>query len=191
MLKLKKFLNENKVAIIIFSILLFIVMYSCFKYIRNDIKVKEGREERTTYCKSDEVKESEKLSCEQYIEAITNEEIKTEFYSMFGDILVFDIHYLNFIAFLVVIIPSLYCVSNYLYNRVVTNCLTRQSYKSFIKDFIRKAYKYYFILPIIIGLLILICLFYSEMDPSYSLSNNYSIWRSNLIFKPVLFVFLY
>ncbi len=29
------------------------------------------------------------------------------------------------------------------------------------------------------------------MDPSYSLSNNYSIWRSNLIFKPVLFVFLY
>ena len=100
MLKLKKFLNENKVAIIIFSILLFIVMYSCFKYIRNDIKVKEGREERTTYCKSDEVKESEKLSCEQYIEAITNEEIKTEFYSMFGDILVFDIHYLNFIAFL-------------------------------------------------------------------------------------------
>ena len=86
MLKLKKFLNENKVAIIIFSILLFIVMYSCFKYIRNDIKVKEGREERTTYCKSDEVKESEKLSCEQYIEAITNEEIKTEFYSMFGDI---------------------------------------------------------------------------------------------------------
>ena len=62
MLKLKKFLNENKVAIIIFSILLFIVMYSCFKYIRNDIKVKEGREERTTYCKSDEVKESEKLS---------------------------------------------------------------------------------------------------------------------------------
>ena len=114
-----------------------------------------------------------------------------EFYSMFGDILVFDIHYLNFIAFLVVIIPSLYCVSNYLYNRVVTNCLTRQSYKSFIKDFIRKAYKYYFILPIIIGLLILICLFYSEMDPSYSLSNNYSIWRSNLIFKPVLFVFLY
>lgn len=40
MLKLKKFLNENKVAIIVFSILLFIVMYSCFKYIRNDIKVK-------------------------------------------------------------------------------------------------------------------------------------------------------
>lgn len=191
MLKLKNFLNENKVAIIIFSILLFIVMYSCFKYIRNDIKVREGREERITYCKSDEVKESEKLSCEQYIEAITNEEIKTEFYSMFGDILVFDIHYLNFIAFLVVIIPSLYCVSNYLYNRVITNCLTRQSYKSFIKDFIRKAYKYYFILPVIMGVLILICLFYSEIDPAYSLSNNYSIWQTNLIFKPVLFVFLY
>ena len=110
---------------------------------------------------------------------------------MFGDILVFDIHYLNFIAFLVVIIPSLYCVSNYLYNRVITNCLTRQSYKSFIKDFIRKAYKYYFILPVIMGVLILICLFYSEIDPAYSLSNNYSIWQSNLIFKPVLFVFLY
>lgn len=110
---------------------------------------------------------------------------------MFGDILVFDIHYLNFIAFLVVIIPSLYCVSNYLYNRVITNCLTRQSYKSFIKDFIRKAYKYYFILPVIMGVLILICLFYSEIDPAYSLSNNYSIWQTNLIFKPVLFVFLY
>ena len=75
-------------------------------------------------------------------------------------------------------------------NRYIMNTNLRESYRSFIKKMLFTAYKYLWILPVLIIILIIPLLMNYSLVPEYSVVYNMG-WSTSLIYYPVLFFILY
>lgn len=120
-----------------------------------------------------------------------NENIKVDTLTSFSNILIFRLKFINPMAILLVLIPSLIEPIYILKNKYIINCNNRIGYKKFFIFFVKTAYKYVWILPLT-GILIYIpTLFYSTLSPQYQLINGYTFWETNLIKYPFAFIALY
>lgn len=187
--KKDKFILKEWYIVLIYIFFLSFIIYSCLKFINNDKKVIDLREERIAYCTSDEVNEEDVSWCETFLSS--KNDYQLDFYTMMSDILLFKLHFMNFVGFFIIAIPTINKLYSYFQNNVLNNYLCRESYNSFIIKFIKKSYSYSWILPSLAGVLIIICSLYTTFDPTYAVYSNSSIWTSNIIYKPILFVFLY
>lgn len=134
---------------------------------------------------------SDKTNIEMCEKIIKNDGMQVDFYTAYTDLLVFRLHHLNVIAFLLLIIPSMYGICNKLKYKYIKNALTRQSYSKFLVDFFKEAYKYIWLLPLISLYIMLIVSSYTTFDLTYAISNYSVSWNYELISKPVLFIVLY
>lgn len=120
-----------------------------------------------------------------------NENLKVDTLTSFSNILIFRLKFINPMAILLVLIPSLIEPIYILKNKYIINCNNRIGYKKFFISFVKTAYKYVWILPLT-GILIYIpTLFYSTLSPQYQLINGYTFWETNLIKYPFAFIALY
>ena len=189
---MKKLLKRNKIVIIILLIFCTIILFSVNSII-NDVKQSNMyRSQLVKECKED-IKNgiSDKSYLETCKEAIQNEHIQIDFYTVYSDLLVWKLHYLNAIAFLIVVIPSMFSICKILKNKYIINSLTRESYNSFIKKYLKIAYKYIWVLPFIALFAILLVTINTTFNPEYAIKFSSVVWSTNLIKNPILFVSLY
>lgn len=122
---------------------------------------------------------------------VKNKNMQVDFYTAYIDLLVFRIHHLNVIAFLLLIIPSMYGICKKLKYKYIKNALTRQSYTNFMKELLKESYKYIWLLPLITLYMMLIVSTYTTFDLTYAMTSYSVSWPYTLLSKPFLFIVLY
>ena len=129
---------------------------------------------------------------EEYCQKILkNNNVKVDTLTSFSNILIFQVKFLNPIAILLVLIPSLIEPIYILKNKFLINSNNRIEYKYFLKLLLKRAYKYIWILPLIGVILYVPTMFYSSLNPEYQVINGFTFWETNLIQKPLIFMILY
>ena len=186
MKKLKMILKNNILFIIIAFLSIAYVLYSCHLASNEQKDAQLRRDEMIEMCinKNDSSKEV----CQNIL---ANKDLKVDGYTVLSDIVMFKVNYLNPGAFLLVILPIIWVISNLLKNKFIINYSTRKSYVDFLKKFYKQAYKYCWLLPFLALLLLLYSFTKYSINPNFSIVNSSSIWKSNIIYHPVLFIILY
>ena len=185
---MKRFLKRNIVVIIILLVFGAIFLYGDYQVIQNNQDVVELTNNLKEQCKTKVITdEEEKKFCH---EILTNRVIEPDFYSEFSEVLVWYIQTVAYFLFLIVIIPPMIPICKMLRNRYIMNTNLRESYRSFIKKMLFTAYKYLWILPVLVIILIIPLLMNYSLVPEYSVVYNMG-WSTNLIYYPVLFFILY
>lgn len=189
---MKKFILKNWLVIIILFIMLVAISVCAIDELKVINSNYEYVSQKIIECKQNLEKRENNASynafCQQLVD---NQNIKVDFYTAFTDVLVWKLHFLNPIAFLIVVIPLLYNICNKFKYKFIINSLTRQSYCSYVKSMLKEAYKYNWSLVLIIGTLIFILAINTTFDATYAINNSTIVWNDQLIKKPVLFIFLY
>jgi len=189
---MKKIFQSHWLISFIFLFALSCILYSCFQFIENQNKIEEFEKQQIAYCQSQLSQQEDIEYCQHYLSSIEKEkQLQLDFYTMMTDILVFRIQFFNPIAFLMLIIPTLTVLCNILKYKYILNTCTRESYQSFRKSFFFYVYRYVWLLLVLVAILMIICITYTTFDPTYALHFGSSVWKSNIIYHPVLFVLLY
>lgn len=123
--------------------------------------------------------------------AIEKESSEYDFYTVLTDVLVWKVQFIYYLAFLIVVIPSLLKTSKLLKNKYIMNSNSRESYHSFLKKLFCIAYQYIWILPLLSLILMIPLLLNTSLDPTHAILNGTSGWSSNIIHHPALFVISY
>ena len=185
---MKSFLKRNIVVIIILLVFGAIFLYVYYQVIQNNQDIVELTNNLQEQCKTMVITdEEEKKFCH---EILTNRVIEPDFYSEFSEVLVWHVQSFTYFLFLIVIIPPMIPICKMLRNKYIMNTNLRESYRSFIKKMLFTAYKYLWILPVLIIILIIPLLMNYSLVPEYSVVYNMG-WSTNLIYYPVLFFILY
>lgn len=178
--------------IIIITITIVIVAFTAIDEKKSVEFINNNIESTVVKCKKTLKAEKTDISTLKMCKKIVkNEGMKVDFFSAYTDILVFRFHYINIIAFLLLIVPSLYGVCKKLKYQYIKNALTRQKYRTFIKELLCESYKYIWLLPLIAIIIMLAVSTYSSFDPTYAITNNTVVWSEQLINNPLIFILLY
>lgn len=124
-------------------------------------------------------------------EIISQKNIKVDFYTVISDVLLYRVHFLNGIAFLLLSIPTLFYLSKIIRNKYLINYLLRDNYKKFMIFYLKIAYKYIWILPMIASFIFIPCVIIFSENPLYSQTFGTAIWTSNIVNYPFMFIILY
>lgn len=189
---MKEILKKNKLAVVIIIVISIIILFSVNSVLKDVEKSNAYRVQLIQQCKKNvENKSLDEGYIKMCKEVIENENIKIDFYTIFSELLVWKIHYFNAIAFLIITIPTLFNICKILKNKHILNSLTRENYNSFIKKYLKTAYKYIWILPFIALFAIFLIGINSTFSPEYSIKFSTIVWSKELISNPVTFIILY
>lgn len=151
---MKKFIKNNYITIISFSILLIFAIYNIANYTKwydNYVKVVGQSIEE---CKKGYLEE-QKESCEILLKQASTEEISSDYYYMSREVLSnFGIIY--YITFLFVTIPVIYNVCKVFKNKELIYEMTRQNYSDFKKKIFKEAYLKSLIIPLLLLIIFII-----------------------------------
>ncbi len=187
---MKKILKNNFIAITIFIIMSIYIVFSCYGAIKDQNQMNINRSNSIEFCQNEMNSGNEEIL--QYCNKLISEkDIKVDFYTVLSDILLYRVHFLNGIAFLLVCIPTLFYLSKMSKSKYLINYLLRDNYKNYMKMYLKESYKYIWLLPIISILIIIPCFILYSKDPTYSQMFGTSIWTSNIVSHPLLFIALY
>lgn len=188
---MKKLIKNNILAIIIILIFGIILLNGDYTSLKEFKKLEEYKQTMLKECKNTIKTSEDKEKVELCKEVIENESAEYDFYTVFADVLVWRVQYIYYLAFLIVVIPTLYKICKILKNKSIINISTRESHKSFLKRFFKTAYQYIWILPLLSLIMMLPLLINTTLDPSHSILNGTSPWNSNIVYHPGLFVVSY
>lgn len=188
---MKKLIKNNILAIIIILIFGIILLNGDYTSLKEFKKLEEYKQTMLKECKNTIKTSEDKEKVELCKEVIENESAEYDFYTVFADVLVWRVQYIYYLAFLIVVIPTLYKICKILKNKSIINISTRESHKSFLKRFFKTAYQYIWILPLLSLIMMLPLLINTTLNPSHSILNGTSPWNSNIVYHPGLFVVSY
>lgn len=182
--------SSSKIIIIIeLIIIIFASLIYNNRLYKNILNLKENLNEQISICKNDNtIFEERKEYCEAIIK---NENIEYDFFTVYSNIIVFDIKWFNPIAILFVIIPALINPIKILKYKLINYYGTRKEYKNFLALLLKESYKYLWILPLIALIFMIPVMFYSTFDLTYQEINGFTFWSTNLLYHPAIFIFLY
>ena len=92
-----------------------------------------------------------------------------------------DVYY---IAFLIVIIPTMLKVCKILKYKHIINSNSRESYHSFLKKLLKVAYQYIWVLALLSFIMMIPIMMNTTMNPEYAISYNSSFWETNTMQHP-------
>ena len=182
---MKKMKKHWLIILLLILLLIPIINYSN-QYVENMKRNNLKQQEFITNCQNGTIENKE--FCEKVME---DKEINNDFYAMMTDVLVFGIRFINPTAFILIVFPTLVNLCRILKRKYILHALTRQSYKEFLIDFLKTAYKYIWFLPLIAIIIISICIMNTSIHPSISLEYDTSMWYAETIKKPIFFILLY
>lgn len=135
---------------------------------------------------------SNDISYKNYCKSIIDDPLyKPDFFSVFSNVLIFDMQFLNFFVVLIIFLLVSRNVCYFLKYGYIENSITRESYKSSISKIMKSAYKNIWIIPII-GLIIIIPIALNfTFDCSYAVYYGKSIWPKSIMKVPIVFILLY
>lgn len=103
------------------------------------------------------------------------------FYVRFSDTLIYNVRFFSMTTSLLIAIISLYNVSSLFKSRMALLYLKRESYKKFMKFFLKKMYRYIFVFPIFIFLALLICMQGASFDPALAAKYGMDYGNNNIV----------
>ena len=183
---MKRFLKNNILIIVIMVIVSIIFLNGGYKSLQ----------EYKGYVNADQqlIKECEKEGtnpkewCE---EILKNKDVELDFYTVFADALTWQVQYIGYVAFLIVVIPTMIKVCKKLKYKQIINSNSRESYHSFLKKLLKTAYQYIWVLALLSLIMMIPIMMNTSLNPEYAIIKSHGMWQSNIIYHPVLFVISY
>lgn len=185
-----KKIKSNLLVITSFLILLSILCYNSYNFIKNYNLISVKNEEAKTFCINSSYTGTEYQNyCE---DILSKEDVPIDFYTMFADVTVLGFGKISFALFLFIIIPALYYPCKYFKNKAIINSSTRSEYKKVIFNVLKKAYNSVWILFGIIIISIIICFCYTKtFNPAYSTLNSTIPWSEGTTSNAIVFILAY
>ncbi len=182
-----KFVKRNYLFIIISVILVLFVTFS-FISSRNDYnEVLEAKKNSVTECFLNEDKHSPGICLK--LQEEFNDEYKTKpsFYDTVSYALTGNYMILDMTLFLLIVIPTLYNLSNLLGDKVILHNMTKEKYSKIKLNILKQGYRYLWFYPTLLIFFFLLCLIVSTNQAT----TNFLYTDINLASNPIYFIIMY
>ena len=183
---MKRFLKNNILIIVIMVIVSILLLNGGYKSLQEYKGYVNADQQLIKECEKEGTNQKE--WCE---EAIKNKDVELDFYTVFADALTWQVQYIYYFAFLIVVIPTMIKVCKKLKYKQIINSNSRESYHSFLKKLLKTAYQYIWVLALLSLIMMIPIMMNTSLNPEYAIINSHGMWQSNIIYHPVLFVISY
>ena len=183
---MKRFLKNNILIIVIMVIVSILLLNGGYKSLQEYKGYVNADQQLIKECEKEGTNQKE--WCE---EAIKNKDVELDFYTVFADALTWQVQYIGYVAFLIVVIPTMIKVCKKLKYKQIINSNSRESYHSFLKKLLKTAYQYIWVLALLSLIMMIPIMMYTSLNPEYAIIKSHGMWQSNIIYHPVLFVISY
>lgn len=182
-----KFVKRNYLFIIITFVLIFFLSFNFISYQKNRQLEYEYDNTLITNCFKNEEKYSPG-ACIKLQEEITNKyKTKPSFYDTVSNILDNNFMFLDLILFLLIVIPTLYNLSDLLSDKTITHNMVKESFSKIKFNIFKQGYRYIWFYPTIILLFFIICLFISTNKET----STFLYTNINLPSSPIYVIIMY
>ncbi len=182
-----KFVKRNYLFIIIAFILIFFLSFNFISYQKTRQLEYEHDNTLITNCFKNENKYSPG-ACIKLQEEITNKyKTKPSFYDTVSNILDNNFMFLDLILFLLIVIPTLYNLSDLLSDKTITHNMVKESFSKIKLNIFKQGYRYLWLYPTIILLFFIICLFISTNKET----TTFLYTNINLPSSPIYVIIMY
>ena len=183
---MKTFLKNNILIILIIIVVSIIFITGGYKSLQEYKGYVNAEQQLIKECEREGTNQKE--WCE---EVIKNKDVELDFYTVFADTLTWQVQYINYFAFLIVVVPTMIKVCKILKNKQIINSNSRESYHAFLKKLLKMAYQYIWVLALLSLIMMIPIMMNTSLNPEYAIINSHGMWQSNIIYHPVLFVISY
>lgn len=182
-----KFVKRNYLFIIITFVLIFFLSFNFISYQKTRQLEYEHDNTLITNCFKNEGKYSPG-ACIKLQEEITNKyKTKPSFYDTVSNILDNNFMFLDLILFLLIVIPTLYNLSDLLSDKTITHNMVKESFSKIKFNIFKQGYRYIWFYPTIILLFFIICLFISTNKET----STFLYTNINLPSSPIYVIIMY
>ena len=183
---MKRFLKNNILIIVIMVIVSILLLNGGYKSLQEYKGYVNAEQQLIKECEKEGTNQKE--WCE---EILKNKDIELDFYTVFADALTWQVQYIGYVAFLIVVIPTMIKVCKKLKYKQIINSNSRESYHSFLKKLLKTAYQYIWVLALLSLIMMIPIMMNTSLNPEYAIIKSHGMWQSNIIYHPVLFVIAY
>lgn len=183
---MKRFLKNNILIIVIMVIVSILLLNGGYKSLQEYKGYVNADQQLIKECEKEGTNQKE--WCE---EILKNKDVELDFYTVFADALTWQVQYIGYVAFLIVVIPTMIKVCKKLKYKQIINSNSRESYHSFLKKLLKTAYQYIWVLALLSLIMMIPIMMYTSLNPEYAIIKSHGMWQSNIIYHPVLFVISY
>lgn len=183
---MKRFLKNNILIIVIIVIVSIMLLNGGYKSLQEYKGYVNAEQQLIEECEREGT--NQKAWCE---ETIKNKDVELDFYTVFADALTWQVQYIGYVAFLIVVIPTMIKVCKKLKYKQIINSNSRESYHSFLKKLLKTAYQYIWVLALLSLIMMIPIMMNTSLNPEYAIIKSHGMWQSNIIYHPVLFVIAY
>lgn len=183
---MKRFLKNNILIIVIMVIVSILLLNGGYKSLQEYKGYVNADQQLIKECEKEGTNQKE--WCE---EILKNKDVELDFYTVFADALTWQVQYIYYFAFLIVVIPTMIKVCKKLKYKQIINSNSRESYHSFLKKLLKTAYQYIWVLALLSLIMMIPIMMYTSLNPEYAIIKSHGMWQSNIIYHPVLFVISY
>ena len=183
---MKRFLKNNILIIVIMVIVSILLLNGGYKSLQEYKGYVNADQQLIKECEKEGTNQKE--WCE---EILKNKDVELDFYTVFADALTWQVQYIYYFAFLIVVIPTMIKVCKKLKYKQIINSNSRESYHSFLKKLLKTAYQYIWVLALLSLIMMIPIMMNTSLNPEYAIINSHGMWQSNIIYHPVLFVISY
>ena len=183
---MKRFLKNNILIIVIMVIVSIIFLNGGYKSLQEYKGYVNAEQQLIKECEKEGTNPKE--WCE---EILKNKDVELDFYTVFADALTWQVQYIGYVAFLIVVIPTMIKVCKKLKYKQIINSNSRESYHSFLKKLLKTAYQYIWVLALLSLIMMIPIMMNTSLNPEYAIIKSHGMWQSNIIYHPVLFVIAY
>ena len=183
-----KFLKNNFLIIIIFTFLTSFIVFEIFDY-KHEYELMANNEKMrySEKCIVNTILNKEEVKLCNTWKLNLEERKQPEFFTSLSEILNTKFAYLDILAFVILIIPSILMINQILKDQVLINILTKESYSKFLKKLFTKIYRYIWLFPTLLIILICLLLTFTKIDFDAGVNFQYYI----LTEKPISFLISY
>ena len=183
---MKRFLKNNILIIVIMVIVSIIFLNGGYKSLQEYKGYVNADQQLIKECEKEGTNQKE--WCE---EILKNKDVELDFYTVFADALTWQVQYIGYVAFLIVVIPTMIKVCKKIKYKQIINSNSRESYHSFLKKLLKTAYQYIWVLALLSLIMMIPIMMNTSLNPEYAIIKSHGMWKSNIIYHPVLFVISY
>ena len=183
---MKRFLKNNILILVIIVIVSILLLNGGYKSLQEYKGYVNADQQLIKECEKEGTNQKE--WCE---EILKNKDVKLDFYTVFADALTWQVQYIYYFAFLIVVIPAMIKVCKKLKYKQIINSNSRESYHSFLKKLLKTAYQYIWVLALLSLIMMIPIMMNTSLNPEYAIIKSHGMWQSNIIYHPVLFVIAY
>ena len=183
---MKRFLKNNILIIVIMVIVSILLLNGGYKSLQEYKGYVNADQQLIKECEKEGTNQKE--WCE---EILKNKDVELDFYTVFADALTWQVQYIGYVAFLIVVIPTMIKVCKKLKYKQIINSNSRESYHSFLKKLLKTAYQYIWVLALLSLIMMIPIMMNTSLNPEYAIIKSHGMWQSNIIYHPVLFVISY